>query len=310
MKKPNSETHQACRSLLQKAVRRGDTLLIRTLAQHLYEVGDSDWLKTRTSIITFEECWPLGRNLGKVSDFQSSLQMLLEVGLSVKVKDAAALGVLAYALSENDQSVLIGDTEDLDIQEVCEAIKDSSNFWDSVIQHSLTTEQQLLTNAALKAYRRGGWPWDRALIQAAAYLALKKDIPQVCVTKQASENVPIWVGLDKHTPQGKKALSEVANQIKISPRQLSWISFYLESTQFNESTESYWWSREVNWRLSQIGLNYDKARLIWDKASPLIEQTLREEIEILQTHFVQINTNNFLIENAELGTQQAQLPGF
>ncbi len=96
MRKPNPQTHQACRSLLQKAVRRGNTVLTHKIAHHLHSIGDTDWLKTRTAIITFEECWPLGVNLSLTSDIKGIIDALLNVTQMVKVKDAAGLGVLAY----------------------------------------------------------------------------------------------------------------------------------------------------------------------------------------------------------------------
>ncbi len=190
MRKPNPQTHQACRSLLQKAVRRGNTSLTSKIACHLQSIGDADWLKTRTAIITFEECWPLGIKLHQKTDFQGILHILTEVTRTVKVKDAAALGMLAYEFSRGDTSVLSGTPEDQDIRRVAEAILNSQDFWTSATQNCSQINQQLLIQSSMKAYRRGGWPWDRALIQAAAYLALTHGIPEVPITMQPSIEVP------------------------------------------------------------------------------------------------------------------------
>jgi len=310
MRKPNPETHQACRSLLQKAVRRGDALLTSKLARHLHKTGDTDWIRMRTATITFEECWPLGTHLHLGVDFKGSLNTLIGVAKTVKVKDAAGLGVLAYTLSEGDSSVLSYDVEDIHIQRVCEAIKHPQDFWVWAEERCLQEDQRLLLEASLKAYRRGGWPWDRALIQAAAYLAVTNGVSATLSTEHVLE-VPFWVGLDKHTPQGKKAFRDVAKDIDVSAHQLSWVSFYFESARFNESMKSSWWSRECQWRLSQIGLTYDNALLLWDKARPILINMLREETESLQMH-LDIQTESGL--SAEyldtLEAQQNRLPGF
>jgi len=213
VRKPNPQTHQACRSLLQKAVRRGNISLTRTIAHHLQNIGDADWLKTRTAIITFEECWPLGTNLHLKTDFEGVLATLTEVTRTVKVKDAAGLGVLAYEFSDGDTSVLSGTPEDQHIRCVAEAITNPQDFWTWATQNGSQTDQQALIQSSMKAYRRGGWPWDRALIQAATYLAVTSGIPKVQLTKRSSIEVPFWVGLDKHTSQGKKALQDAARNI-------------------------------------------------------------------------------------------------
>lgn len=310
MRKPSPQTHQTCRSLLQKAVRRGDVLLTSKIARHLRDVGDTDWIRMRTATITFEECWPLGNNLHLAVDFKGCLNALICVAKAVKVKDAAGLGVLAYTLSEGDTSVLSHNTEDIHIQRVCEAIRNPQDFWIWAKERCLREDQQLLVEASLKAYRRGGWPWDRALIQAAAYLAVINGVPGALSTEHVLD-VPFWVGLDKHTPQGKKAFQDAAKDIGIPARQLSWVSFYFESARFNENLASDWWSRECQWRLSQIGLTYDEALLIWDKARPVLIKILREEAESLWMHLDKWIERELSAEDFEnLRTQQNRLPGF
>ncbi len=311
MRKPNPQTHQACRSLLQKAVRRGSISLTRKIARHLQSIGDTDWLKTRTAIITFEECWPLGMNLHLKPDFDSILDTLTEVTRMVKVKDAAGLGVMAYKFSDGDTSVLVGTPEDQHIRRVAEAIINPQDFWTWATQNCSQTNQQSLIQSSMKAYRRGGWPWDRALIQAAAYLAVTNGIPEVQLTKRPPIEVPFWVGLDKHTSQGKKALQDAAGNIGVPVRQLSWISFYFESARANESTESYWWLRERQWRLSKAGVDQDQACLIWERAQPIFTKLLREETDALQKHLSESIDYEAFVENSEHPqTQQIRLPGF
>lgn len=190
MRKPNPQTHQACRSLLQKAVRRGNTSLTNTIARHLQSIGDGNWLKMRTSIITFEECWPAAINLHLKTDSEGVLDILAKVTKSVKVKDAAGLGVLAYEFSGGNTSVLSGTPEDKYIQRVAEAIINPQDFWTWATHNCSQSDQQALIKSSMKAYRRGGWPWDRALVQAAAYLAIKDGIPKVQLTKLPSIEIP------------------------------------------------------------------------------------------------------------------------
>ena len=64
MHKANPNTHQDCRSLLQKAVRRGESDLVVKVVDHLYEIGDIRWLKQRVGVIIAEECWPLDGEMG------------------------------------------------------------------------------------------------------------------------------------------------------------------------------------------------------------------------------------------------------
>jgi len=309
--KPNPQTHQACRSLLQKAVRRGNTSLVRKVAGHLQSIGDADWLKARTSIITFEECWPLGVDLQLKPDFEGILDILTRIAQTVKVKDAAGLGVLAYELSRGDTSVLSGTPEDQHIQRMVEVIKNSQDFWTWATQNCSQTNQQSLIQLSKRAYGRGGWPWDRALIQAAAYLAVTNSIPETHLAKQPSVEVPFWVGLDKHTSQGKKALQDAAKNMGVSVRQLTWVSFYFESALANESTESYWWSRERQWRLTRIGIDQDKALLMWEKALPIFIELLREEIATLQKHLEEpLGNETSKIAKEASPTQQVCLPGF
>ncbi len=285
MKKTSPDTHQACRSLLQKAVRRGDVVLVEQVARHLNEIKDTAWLKRRTSVITFEECWPLGAELHFPPTFDETLRVLKQVALSVKMKDATGLGSLAYELSEGATSILTGETEDRDIKMVAKAIKNPEGFWNWVIQKCPSNDLSLeFVHAAKEAHQKGGWPWDLAFMQAAAYLTVTREFPTEGELSHKSLDCPLWVSLDKHTAQGKEALRQAAQSLKIPYRQLTWISFYCESALTNESTESYWWSREIGWRLNGVGLTHQQANDIWQKARVIIEEALKEATHELESH--------------------------
>lgn len=284
MRRPNPETHQACRSLLQKAVRRGNVSLMKQVVHHLRDVGDIRWLRRRAPIIAFEECWPLASKVDLSASVLDISETLTQVAQAVKMKDAAGLGSLAYALSLGDSSVFSGSPTNRHIRVVSKAIERPDQFWRWISAEASVEPQHTLVVAAQGAHRRGGWPWDMAFVQAAAYLAVVEGLPAVEVHEQELEVFPFWVALDKHTPQGKAALREAATSIGLPWRQLSWICFYLEGARTNASSNSVWWSREIEWRLGKVGLSIEEAESIWYNAQAVVSDLLREEAERLREH--------------------------
>ena len=284
MYKANADTHQDCRSLIQKAVRRGNSNLVAKVVDHLYEIGDKNWLKQRIGVIIAEECWPLLVEWELPNTPEATIDLLSRVAWSVKFKDAAGLGSLAYALSEGDTSVLSGSDEDDYIRRIGEAAKDPNQYWNRIISECSNDREAALIERAKKVYRKGGWPWDKALTQAAAYLAVTDGIPkpQKVDKSNGEEKFPFWAALDKHTPQGKTALRKVANQTRIPWRQLNWVSFYFESAIVNNLAPSRWWEKEREWRLSKAGLSVHKAQSIWTQAKPLFVELLQHESGLLE----------------------------
>lgn len=287
MKKAGSHVHQECRSLLQKAVRRGDVLLVEKVARHLNSDEDPKWVRMRTSIIIFEECWPLGSQLHLPLDFDSALYSLIDAATKEKNKEAAGLGTLAFVLSTGDTSVLsdIPQDEQTHIVTVCEAIRNPHEFWQRIRTQCSNDAQEGLIEAAHKAHRTGGWPWDKAFMQAAAYLAVTRGIPKIH-TAEIKVPCPLWVGIDKHTPKGKEALIKAASELRLSSRFLSWISFYCESAVTNKlaDTDTQWWTREIAWRLRRIGLDYQTASDMWKEARQRVSNLLEGEATSLQEH--------------------------
>jgi hypothetical protein len=286
MYKANAETHQDCRSLLQKAVRRGNSNLVAKVVNHLYEIGDIRWLKQRLGVITVEECWPLLAEWELPNKQEAMVDVLSQVARSVKFKDAAGLGSLAYALSEGDTSVLSGSDEDEHIRRISDAIKEANKYWKWVIAECTNDHEAKLIQRAEKVYRKGGWPWDRAFTQAAAYLAVADGLPKPQTVEKPNDRTqfPFWVALDKHTPQGKTVLREVANKTRIPWRQLNWVSFYFQSAIVNKLAPSRWWKKETEWRLGKIGLSFHEAESIWAKAQPLFVELLHHESVRLEQH--------------------------
>ena len=147
IRKANLETHQLCRSLLQKAVRRGCVSLIPKVVNHLVEVGDLDWLRNRVGVITFEECWPLGIRLSGKSGIQDIVQILSEVAICSKQKDAAGLGAMAYELFKGDFSVISDLRVDRPIKIVAEAISRPKEFWEWAKKNLRVRNNHFLSSA-------------------------------------------------------------------------------------------------------------------------------------------------------------------
>src|SRR5262249_12510223 len=134
------------------------------------------------------------------------------------------------------------------------------------------------------AYKGGGWPWDRAFMQAAAYLAVMQALPVVARSETPNGAFPYWVALDKHTPAGKTALREGAKRLKLPARQGMWRSFYFESALVNDSSPSYWWTRETQWRLKQVGLTPEAAQTLWQTVRPVVADLLDTGANALRQH--------------------------
>src|SRR5205823_11131029 len=149
------------------------------------------------------------------------------------------------------------------------------DFWNWVIERCSEMRQLARVGSANKAFRGGGWPWDRAFMQASAYLAVTQELPNVSIVERQSTVFPFWVALDKHTPEGKEALRRAAKIVGIPWRQALWVSFYFESALTNAAVKSSWWEREIQWRLRRIGLSYDEARSVWYEVQSVVSEVLK-----------------------------------
>ena len=270
------------RSLLQKAVRRGDIDLVFTTSAILESLSsrEKNWFRYQTAIIGFEECWPLGTDLIFNRKFHSKVAALVKVTRSTKAKDAYGLGYLAYALSEGDQSVLSGSPEDRHIRIVSKAVRRPDEFWSWADQNKPAGRGKMLVENAHR-FRQAGLSRDRAVIQAAAYLAVIGDIPRAAPASQLVHAFPYWVAFDMHTSQGRRVLNDVARDLHIPLKQLEWTLFYFEGAQTNESLPSAWWDRICNWYFQRIGLPLEEAHLIWDPARVQVVEALTEDSQQL-----------------------------
>jgi len=283
MRKASPDTDQVTRSLLQKALRRADIDMTRQAVAYLIHNNDFDWMRKRLAVLTFEECWTYGLEVSYDNDEHIISEHIYKLVGTVKNRNAAGLGSLAYALSEGDESVYDGGSEDRNIKIIAEAIKRHKDFWEWTKNQDITDKQKTLVEKADKGFRKAGWPWDRAFAQAAAYLAIKDDIPDtIYIQPKSDSNFPLWVAIDKHTQQGKAAIREAAKQINFNANKALWLSFYFESAKCNDIQFSPWWEREVKWRMKKLELDYEEARQTWERLKPIVIDLLKEETEKLQ----------------------------
>ena len=290
MRKASPDTDQISRSLLQKAVRRSDLEMTKLAIAFIIHNNDFDWMRKRLAVITFEECWTYGLEVSYEKDEKIITDHLLKIVGTVKNRNAAGLGSLAYVLSEGDESVFNSDSGDRDIKIIAEAIKRHKDFWEWTKKQKLNDKQKILVENADKGFRKAGWPWDRAFAQAAAYLAITSDIPETIYIQPRSEiNFPLWVAIDKHTQQGKAAIREAAKQINFNANKALWLAFYFESAKCNQIEYSPWWEREIKWRMKKLDLNTDEAKEIWGRLKPTIIELLKDETEKLREKLFSVN---------------------
>jgi hypothetical protein len=292
LKTPRASTDQRVRSLLQKAARRGYAQTVEMALERLDLSGDKAWLRSRSVVITFEECWPLASTLAVGRELSSKRAALLSVTGAAKQKDAAGLGALAYAYQEGDQSMLDCIPDQYTLRLVAEAIKRPQEFFEWVVGRSKAQES---TDAILSAKHYlpvATWQWDKACILAGALLATVADM-RMNPAETPTEEFPYWVALDKHTPEGKVALAEVARQVNVPYRQLIWASFYVESSCVNCLLPSMWWEAERTWRLRRAGLSLNAAVDLWSRARPFVRQRLEVEAASLKK-FVETDPSPYL----------------
>jgi hypothetical protein len=277
LKTPRPSTDQRVRSLLQKASRRGYTQLVELASSRLDESGDKNWLRSRAVVITFEECWPLAAFLSIDRCVSSKLSALLAVTKAAKQKDAAGLGALAHAYQEGDQSMLDCVPDRYVLRIVSAALQRPKGFFQWVLGRSKTQRAADVIWSAQRYLSAATWQWDKACILAGALLATIGDVPTSleCADMPQGE-FPYWVALDKHTPQGKVALSEVAKEVNTSYRRLIWASFYCEGARVNNLLPSPWWDAEKTWRLRRAGLSLSAAEDLWSRSRPLVHERLAE----------------------------------
>jgi hypothetical protein len=278
MKASRSRIEKRYRSLLQKAVRRGNVELVFTTSSLLASLGskEKNWYSSQAAIITFEECWPLGTELIFNKKFHSKVAALIQVTRAAKARDATGLGYLAFALSQGDDSVFSETADNKAIKIVASAIQRPDDFWQWISwQKTSETEKTLLDNAM--RFKNTGLPHDKAVIQAAAYLTATVPLPTITEGQAVDPKFPYWVVFDNHTVEGRRVLRDIARDLHIPLAQLEWTYFYFEGALTNADIDSTWWDRYCQWQFMKIDLAASEAHLLWDPAKAQMTEALAPE---------------------------------
>jgi hypothetical protein len=307
LKRLKTTTDPRVRSLLQKASRRGHTHVVETAVRHLNKVGDRSWLRSRAVVITFEECWPLAELLSIDREPSSKMQALLNVAGCAKQKDAAGIGALAYAYKEGDHSMADYVPDEWTLRIVAEALKRPAEFFDWAARECLSERGLRIIKSARQYLAAATWEWDKACILAGALLAAIYEVPIAEPAKTQEDEFPYWVALDKHTPQGKAALHHVALQLKVSYRQLIWVSFYCESATVNALRPSPWFEAEKYWRLRKSGLSISLANDLWLYARDYVRERLFTETTLLKGILAH-QSDSSLVDEDQTRAHQLELP--
>ena len=284
MIKSRTDTEARYRSLLQKAVRRGDADIVYTASALLASLSprEKNWYRTRTAIIAFEECWPLGSELIFNRKFHSKVAALIRVTEAMKSREASGLGYLAQALVDGDASVLTGSVDDKHIKIVANAIRRPDDFWRWTNDQKKSDDQSAALIANASRFKQEGSPRDRAVIQSAAYLAVSGPLPKPQAVLPTERKFPYWVAFDRHTAEGKLVLRDVARDLHIPLPQLEWTCFYFEGAQTNGEIPSKWWQRHSQWYFDKIGLPVEEAHLLWEPARKQVIDGLAEDSQRLK----------------------------
>ena len=283
MPKDPSAVDDRFRSLLQKAVRRGHPELICTVSALIenLNIHSRAWFEKRAAFIVFSECWPLGREMVFTKRFPSKVAALIRVARAHKARDATGLGLLAYAFAKGDASVLNPSMDDRSVKLIAKAIRHPVDFWEWVSAQSADQKCRVLVANAGR-YREGGRPHDKAVVQAAAFLAVSSPLPDPTPAPAADAPFPHWVVFDRHTSEGKRALRDVARDLHIPLPQLEWCFYYFEGAAANAEAPSPWWRRYCQWHFERVGMREEEARLLWEPARAQIADALAEDGRRLQ----------------------------
>ena len=283
MTKDPSAVDDRFRSLLQKAVRRGHPELICTVSALIenLNIHSRAWFEKRAAFIVFSECWPLGREMVFTKRFPSKVAALIRVARAHKARDAAGLGLLAYAFAKGDASVLNQSIDDRSVKLIAKAIRHPVDFWEWVSAQSADQKCRVLVANAGR-YREGGRPHDKAVVQAAAFLAVSSPLPDPTPAPAADAPFPHWVVFDRHTSEGKRALRDVARDLHIPLPQLEWCFYYFDGAAANAEAPSPWWRRYCQWHFERGGMREEEARLLWEPSRAQIADALAEDGRRLQ----------------------------
>jgi hypothetical protein len=271
------------RSLLQKAVRRGNVEVVEKVVGYLQHVNDFKWLRKRLAVIAYEECWTYADQLLYPKQPYKLLDEYKTLTTTIKNLNADALASLAMKVKEGVSSALIGSSKDKRaIQTVANAIKKPEEFWDWIKKQPDYKKYAKRINAAERDIDKADFEGDKAMMFAAAYLALKYPIPETKFTNPNNDiDFPYWIALDKHTSLGRTIYSQACQSINIWPTRGLKIGFYLEGAVVNQMTNSPFWDLVKEWKMNRIGYSIPEAEEIWNKLKPILIGMSKLDVDLM-----------------------------
>jgi hypothetical protein len=273
--------YQLERSLLQKAVRRGDVEVVEKAVAYLLSVGDKDWLRDRLFVIAYEECWPIANQI-PTKDLISEYK---KIACAVKNKNAAGLASLAVEYNNKnyvpDRNLPLRQSSA--IKFIAQAVKDPEEFWKWCKNHQGYEAKKNRIEAAKKAVGKAGFDYDKAMMYATAYLSLTEPVPGVQIIQPKNDpNFPYWAAIDKHTDRGKEVFMEASKKVGIDYYDAMRIGFYLEGSVCNGIVDSPYWDILTNWQIARMGMSLSQALDYWDKMKPIIINLTKDDVEKLK----------------------------
>jgi hypothetical protein len=280
--KPIPAIDERYRSLLQKAVRRGHVDLVVTVGAFLEDAVDPPWLERRVEWIVIGECWPLSSELGPVRVPHARAAALVRAAQVRKDRDAAGMGLLAYALASDDRGVPAELGEERDLRLLSQAVRRPAKFWEWVDGRPAGEDSRRVIAHARRCAAAVDRPHDQAMAMAAAYLALHAVPAEIPAAPPVPGPFPFWAVFDRHTAAGRRALRDVSRDLHIPARQLEWCGYYYESARANADAPSLWWRRYCAWCFARHGLSPEEAPLLWAPARRQLAEALAPDAHALQ----------------------------
>ncbi len=267
------------RSLLQKAVRRGNEDVVEKVIKYLSTVDDAVWLKKRLFVMIYEECWTLGNEI----TVKNTTEAYKKIARSVKNKNSAGLASLAWHFKNGDLDIIHGMTpEEIEnVQSIAYAIESPDKFWKLIKKEPGYQNNRNRIDAAQYAVHKASFDYDKALMYAAACLSVENEIPVTGISKISDPYFPYWIAFDKHTEKGRSLITEASKLIGLDPYTGMQLAFFMEGSICNEMVDAPYWNHYINWRMKKIGsaiFKWDDLRDVFIDLSKRYVDALLERI--------------------------------
>lgn len=274
----SSSPHELERSILQKAVRRGNENLVEKVVNYLTNIGDQTWLKNRLVIMVYEECWMYANALRLDTNLMEQYKSLAK---AVKNKNAAGLASLAIKHTEKTNGIIINDEEtNNSIRSVALGIELQDKFWNLLKLESGYNDNRRNIEIAQQHIKRASFPEDKAMFLAAAYLSVNYPVPEVQMIEPNNDpNFPYWIAIDKHTGRGREIYIEACREINLDSFAGMQFGFYMEGSKCNQMQLSPFWEQMKTWQFKILGFTLEQATEKWEKLKPLVIKKTKSTVD-------------------------------